>query len=75
MIHAIKQRVIVQTDGLIQIRVPELKAGTSAEVIILEEPEQIHKSSLSSIIGKGQGSFASAEEADAFLSKERELWD
>jgi hypothetical protein len=40
MIQAVKQHVTVQADGLIQIRVPEFRPGTIAEVIVLESSEQ-----------------------------------
>lgn len=37
MVAAIKQHVTVQPGGVIEIRSPELKAGTAAEVIVLVE--------------------------------------
>ncbi len=37
---AIRQRVVVQKGGVIQVQSPELKPGTSAEVIILMETTQ-----------------------------------
>jgi hypothetical protein len=75
MIHAVRHHVTVQTDGLIQVHVPEFKAGTIAEVIILESYEQVGKSDIAGFIGKGQGCFATAEEADAFIRNERSSWD
>ena len=75
MIHAIRKKVKIDSDGLIQIYVPEFKPGTIADVIVLAQSEKKKKRSLTSIIGKGQGCFARAEEADAFIRKERESWD
>ena len=75
MIQAVKQRVTVQADGLIQIHVPEFKPGTIAEVIVLDSSEETKKTSLTSFIGKGKGSFATAQEADAFIRKERNSWE
>ncbi|MCQ1538275.1 hypothetical protein FTO68_04635 [Methanocalculus taiwanensis] len=75
MIQAIRKQVKIQSDGLIQIYVPEFKPGTIAEVIVLEPSEKKKKRSLTSIIGKGQGCFGSAEEVDAFIRKERESWE
>lgn len=75
MFQAVKQHVTVQADGLIQIHVPEFKPGTIAEVIVLDSVEQAPKTTLTSIIGKGQGCFATAEEADAFIRKERKSWE
>ena len=71
MIHAIRQHVTVQPDGLIPIHVPEFKAGTIAEVIILESFEPVGKRAMASFIGKGQGCFATAQEADAFIRNVR----
>ena len=75
MIHAIRQHVTVQPDGLIQIHVPEFKAGTIAEVIILESSEHVGKRAIASFIGKGQGCFATVQEADAFIRNERLSWE
>jgi hypothetical protein len=74
MIQAVKQHVTVQADGLIQIHVPEFKPGTIAEVIVLDSSEQVKKTTLTSIIGNGRGCFATAEEADTFIRKERKSW-
>ena len=75
MIHAIKKQVTVQADGSIQLYVPEFKAGTIAEVIVLESSEQVGKRSMVNIIGKGRGCFASPEEADSFIVNERLSWE
>ena len=77
--NALKKRVVVQAGGRIEIRVPELKAGTTAEVIVLEEAEASEGPNghvpLRDLIGACRGMFATPEEADAFLSAEREAWD
>ncbi|KUK69711.1 MAG: Uncharacterized protein XE11_0799 [Methanomicrobiales archaeon 53_19] len=75
MIHAIRKKVKIDSDGLIQIYVPEFKPGTIADVIVLAQSDTRKKRSFTSIIGKGQGCFARAEEADAFIRKERESWE
>jgi len=75
MIHAIRQHVTVQPDGLIQIHVPEFKAGTIAEVIILASSEHVGKRAIASFIGKGQGCFATAQDADTFIRNERLSWE
>ena len=54
MIHANKKHATVQADGSIQIYVPEFKAGTIAEDIVLESSEKGEKQSLVNMIGKGQ---------------------
>ena len=74
MVHAVRQHVTVQPDGIIQIHMPEFKAGTIAEVIIMESSEHVGKRAIASFIGKGQGCFATAQEADAFIRNERLSW-
>jgi hypothetical protein len=74
MTNPIRQRVIVQPGSRIEIYVPELKPGTRAEVIILEEPVQPPKHTLRSLIGAGKGAFATPEEVDAFIHRERDSW-
>lgn len=47
---------------------------TPQEIIKRGTKEKV-KSNLSSYIGAGKGLFSSAEEADEFIRKERDLWD
>jgi hypothetical protein len=75
MVTALKKTVTVQPGGLIEIRSPELTPGSNAEVIVLVEQPHAGSSTLSSFIGAAKGTFNSIEEADAFLSNEREQWD
>jgi hypothetical protein len=46
MIQAVKKRVTVQADGLIQIHVPEFKHGTIAEFIVLDSSEEAKQTQL-----------------------------
>jgi hypothetical protein len=73
--QAIRQHVTVQPNGLIQVHVPELKPGTVAEVIILESAELPPPKRLADSVGKGRGAFATPEEVDTFIRKERDAWD
>jgi hypothetical protein len=76
MINAFRQEATVQPGGKIEIRVPELAPGSRAEVIILSEtsaPQSLRP--LRTFIGAGKGAFATPEEADAFIRKERDSWD
>lgn len=75
MNQAIRQQVIVQAGGRIEVYAPELKPGTRADVIILETAEPPIARSLLSLIGAGAGSFASPEAVDAFLRSERDAWE
>jgi hypothetical protein len=80
MLQAVKQSVIVELDGRIVIHVPQLKPGAHAEVTVVEQVAPGNgvppiDAGLSSLIGSCRGMFASPEEADNFLSQEREAWD
>jgi hypothetical protein len=74
MFHAIRKFVTVQDDSSIRLFVPEFRKGTTAEVIILESSEPMKSRSLTSIIGKGRGCYASPEEVDRFIEHERNSW-
>ncbi len=74
MLQAIKERVIVQTGGRIELDHPELCAGSEAEVIIMVE-EAAERPSLASFAGQGKGCFEDAAEIDAFLRAERDSWE
>ena len=80
MLQAVKQHVVVEPDGRIVIHVPQLKPGTHAEVTVVEqsklgEGESSEPANLSSLIGSCRGMFATPEEADEFLTRERDAWD
>jgi len=77
--ETLRQQVTVGADGLIVIRVPELKAGSRAEVIVVGQDggtgDQGPAPQLSSLIGSCRGMYRSPEEADEFLRRERDAWD
>ena len=76
MVQAIRQVVTVKPGGVIEIHSPELSAGERAEVIVMvDRREPSERGSLRSILGTGKGCFATPEEADAFLRRERDAWD
>ena len=80
MVAAIKQTVTVGPGGLVQLRSPQLQAGTQAEVIVLVESlngvtAPPTDQSLASFIGVGKGGFSSVEEVDKFIRSERDEWD
>ena len=59
---------------------PQLKPGTHAEVTVVEQTDAGESgasegASLSGLIGSCGGMFATPEDADAFLTLEREAWD
>jgi len=75
MLHAVRERVIVQPDGTIEIRSPELPPpGTCADVVVVFDlsEEEEPGPPLTSLLGATRGQFASPEEADAYLKGERE---
>ncbi len=76
MLHAIKQEMLIQKNGVIEIRSPELKPGMYAEIVILlKHTGQSETNPLSSMIGKGRGAFENPEDADNFIRNERDKWE
>lgn len=75
MMQAIKEHVIVKKGGVIELHLPELTAGTEAEVIIMIEQAPQTLPDLSSFIGKAKGCFSNSDEIDTFLRKERDKWE
>jgi hypothetical protein len=78
--QSIKQHAVVQPDGQIVIYVPQLKPGTHAEVTVVQQAEPSEgglgeDAPLSSLIGSCRGMFATPEEADESLARERNAWD
>jgi hypothetical protein len=73
MVRAIKQTVTIKLGGRIEVTSDQLPEGRRAEVIILVEQEPPPKS-YSGLFGSGRGAFATPEEADAFLRRERDAW-
>ncbi len=76
MSRQVEREVVVQKGGRIELRVPGFKPGTRAKVTVVEErPTPRRRARWSSLIGSCKGMFKSAEEADKFLSQERDAWD
>lgn len=74
----VKQQVVVGADGRITIQVPQLPPGTRAEVTVVEQGERSEKVRpirRSSLIASCPDMFGSTQEADEFLSQERDAWD
>jgi hypothetical protein len=75
MVRAIKEYVVVKAGDLIEIRRPELPTGTAAEVIVMVDDGLSASPSLSSLLGRASSGYASGEEADAFIRRERDAWE
>ena len=76
MEQVIRRRVVVQPGGCIELRSDELPEGVEAEVIIIVRTEdESPRADYGSMFGSGRGGFATAEEADVFLRRERDSWD
>lgn len=76
MLNGLKQTVIVQPGGLIEVRSPDLPPGATVEVIVLlESIPQDNQLGISRFIGAASGSFATPEQADEFIRQERDAWD
>jgi hypothetical protein len=75
MVHAIREHLTVEQEGVIEIHNPALSIGTKAEVIVLVEQPPVEEQPLVSFLGRGKGCFTDAAEVDVFLRAERESWD
>jgi hypothetical protein len=75
MVRAIKEHVVVKPGGLIEIRRPELPSGAAAEVIVMVDDGLSPVPPLTRLIGKASSGYASGEEADAFIRRERDAWE
>ncbi|MBF6594328.1 MAG: hypothetical protein IVW51_07770 [Thermaceae bacterium] len=71
---AVKQKVLVQKGGRIELNAPELPEGSTAEVIVLLETNEVLPM-LESLLGKARGNFPSPQEADEFTLRERDAWE
>lgn len=72
MTRASRHRVTVQEGGRIELQ-SDLKAGQSAEVIVLAE-EAADERPNASFLGAGRGAFSGPEEVERFLGEERDQW-
>ena len=74
MVPALRQKVVVQPGGVIEVRSSELPPGATAEVIVLIESSSDPARSLLFMIGAAKGCFATPADADAFIRRERDAW-
>lgn len=73
-----RHTVIVRPGGIIEIRDPSLPEGRSVQVTVsFEEAEEQEekRGGLMRFFGAARGSFATPEEADAFIRAERDAWE
>jgi hypothetical protein len=77
MLNGLRQKTVVQPNGTVMIQSSELPLGATVEVIVLVDPQPLEplELPLTSLIGTGQGSFSTPEEADQFIRRERDLWE
>jgi hypothetical protein len=76
MLNGLRQKVIVQPGGIVEVRSPEFQEGSTVEVIVLLEADDSPiNQGLSRFIGAAQGNFSSPEEVDQFIQQERQTWD
>ena len=79
MVRAIREQVVVQPGGLLEIRRPDLPAGATVDVIVMVEENGHGKpadrpDTFASLFGRIRGCFETGEAADAFLRTERDSW-
>jgi hypothetical protein len=77
MLNGLRQKTVVQPNGTVMVQSSELPLGATVEVIVLVDPQPSESLELPliSLIGTGQGSFATHEEADRFIRQGRDLWE
>jgi len=74
MTTEVRRRVLIEPGGVIRIQSDELPAGAEAEVVV-HVYSQSQPGRYASLFGSGRGAFATPDEADAFLRRERDAWD
>lgn len=74
MASTVKQKVTVQPGGVVQVQSPELMPGSTADVIVIPDTTALPLSKLVKVIGSAAGGFASPDEVDAFIRRERDAW-
>lgn len=74
MNQALRQKAVVKPGGIIEISSSELPPGTTVDVIVIVESLPQKRRTMRSMIGTGKGSFATYQEADEFISRERDSW-
>lgn len=74
MQQAIRQHAVVRPGGVVEVQSSDLEPGVEVEVIVLIETAPGTRRSLSELFGAASGSFATPDEADAFLRSERDAW-
>ena len=76
MVAPIRQRVVIQPGGVIEIRSPDLPVGSQADVIVLvRDRAAASPISWANFIGCGHGAFKSAGEVDAHIREVRDWGD
>ena len=75
MSNTIRQRLIVDRDGVLEIRSPEFRSGALADVIVILDDPRGSVRALAGFVGAAKGLFTSPSEVDAFLHEERQKWN
>ncbi|RJP27761.1 MAG: hypothetical protein C4527_12575 [Candidatus Omnitrophota bacterium] len=75
MTKVLRQKVKIQSGGVLEIRSHDLPDGMDVDVIVLIDEPAVTPPPLSRLIGAAKGCYANPKEADTFLRKERDQWD
>ena len=73
--NTIRQRLIVDRDGVLEIRSPEFRSGALADVIVILDDPRGSVPALAGLVGAAKGLFASPADVDSFLHDERQSWN
>ncbi|MGB3294135.1 MAG: hypothetical protein WBB01_14200 [Phormidesmis sp.] len=78
MISEVRTQATVQPGGIVAVRSDKLPEGATVEVVVLIDSNQVEskpKKKLVDFIGAAKGSFANADEVDAYIREERDSWE
>jgi hypothetical protein len=77
MASAVQRATVVQPDGTVAVRVPELAPGQRVRVTVELEPTPSETRSALAVLDElpGHRLFQTADEVDAYLRAERDAWD
>lgn len=76
MATTIRKAVTVRSEGVLEVRSPELHPGARADVVVIldDTVESPHKP-LASYVGVCGGTFKAANEVDSHIRRERGSWE
>jgi hypothetical protein len=75
MMRAIRTQSVVRPGGVVEVQSPELVPGATVDIIVLVDSQSRASRSLVDLIGAAKGVFASPQEVDEYIRRERDAWE